>query len=83
MSKQVNDKKEVKMVFEKQNYIFMAVGVALILLGLVLLAGGGSKDPEVFNKAIFGTQRIVVAPLVMLLGFVVEVYAIMLKPGKK
>lgn len=83
MSKQVNDNKEVKMVFEKQNYIFMAVGVVLILLGLVLLTGGGSKDPEVFNEAIFGTQRIVVAPLVMLLGFVVEVYAIMLKPGKK
>lgn len=83
MSKQVKDSKDMKMVFEKKNYIFMAAGVALILLGLVLLAGGGSKDPTIFNKEIFGVQRIVIAPTVMLAGFVLEIYAIMLKPSKK
>ncbi len=80
MSKQLKDNKEFKMVFEKKNYILMAIGVALILLGLVLLSGGGSKDPAVFNESIFNIRRIVVAPTVMLAGFVLEIYAIMYKP---
>ncbi len=81
MSKQNNDNR-IQMVFEKRNYILMIVGVVLIFLGLILLSGGGSKDPHVFNKDIFDTRRMVVAPLVMLAGFMLEIYAIMWK-GKK
>jgi uncharacterized membrane protein len=67
------------MVFEKSNYIFMIAGVVLIMIGLVLLSGGKSEDPKVFNEAIFNTQRLVVAPLIMLAGFMLEIYAIMKK----
>jgi hypothetical protein len=82
MSKQVTSK-EVKLAFEKKNYIFMAIGVALIVLGLVFLTGGGSKDPEVFNPEIFSVRRLYVAPLLMLAGFILEIYAIMWKPKKE
>lgn len=68
------------MTFDKTNYLFMGIGILLIALGLVLLSGGGSADPEVFNDSIFNTQRIVIAPLTMLLGFGVEFYAILRKP---
>jgi len=70
------------MIFEKKNYILMIVGVAFILLGLVLLGGGGSQNPEVFNPEIFNSQRIVIAPTLMLIGFVIEIYAIMWKSKK-
>jgi len=80
--KQIKESKELKMIFEKKNYILMAIGVVLILLGLTLLSGGGSKDPAIFNKEIFNAQRIVIAPMVMLAGFVLEIYAIMYKPKK-
>jgi hypothetical protein len=75
----VNTSNSSKMVFEKSNYIFMIAGVVLIMIGLVLLSGGKSEDPKVFNEAIFNTQRLVVAPLIMLAGFMLEIYAIMKK----
>ena len=66
--------------FERINYIWMLVGVALLALGYVLLIGGGSDDPNVFNYSLFNAQRLVVAPILMVAGIVVEVYAILLKP---
>lgn len=70
-------------LFDRRNYLLMLVGIILIALGLVVMAGGGSKDPNVFNPDIFNTQRLTVAPILILLGFVVEVFAIMLKPKEK
>ena len=67
-------------VFGKLNYILMAVGVIILLLGYILLAGGGSDDPNVFNPAMFDTQRLVVSPILIVLGFVVEIIAIMISP---
>ena len=83
MSKQIKNKQEIKMVFDKKNYTFMIAGVVLIFLGLILLSGGGSNDPSVFNPDIFDTRRIVIAPLVMLVGFMLEIYAIMYKNKQK
>ncbi len=69
----------MEFAFSKKNYLFMGIGVVLIILGLVLLSGGGSEDPEIFSEDIFDFQRMVVAPVVMLAGFIFEIYAIMFK----
>ncbi|MGO2102141.1 DUF3098 domain-containing protein [Psychroflexus halocasei] len=68
-------------VFEKKNYKFMLIGLAVIALGFILMAGGGSDDPEVFNPEIYNWQRIRLAPTLILIGFAIEVYAILLKPS--
>ena len=69
-------------LFDKSNYIWMLAGVALVILGFILMAGGKSEDPNKFNPdEIFSTTRITIAPLMILLGFAVEIYAIMKKPA--
>ena len=70
------------MPFGKQNYIILLVGLALIALGFVLMIGGGSTDPDVFNEKMFNFQRLTLAPILVLAGFVVEIVAIFWK-GKK
>ncbi len=67
-------------VFEKRNYIWMFIGLAFIALGFILMSGGGSNDPNVFSDAIFNSQRIRIAPTLVLIGFGIQVYAILLKP---
>jgi hypothetical protein len=69
-------------IFGKKNYRWMFVGLLLIALGFILMAGGGSDDPNVFNPEIFNAQRIRVAPTLILVGFGIQVYAI-LKNFKK
>ncbi|MFD0932091.1 DUF3098 domain-containing protein [Psychroflexus salinarum] len=69
-----------KFIFEKENYKFMIIGLAVIALGFILMAGGGSDDPNVFNPEIFSWRRIRLAPTVVLIGFAIEIYAILLKP---
>ena len=58
----------------------MAIGFAIIVVGFILMAGGGSDDPNVFNPDIFSFRRITLAPIVLLFGFGFEIYAIMKKP---
>lgn len=70
-------------LFDKRNYLLMLAGIVFIVLGLIIMAGGGSDNPNVFNPDIFNTQRLTVAPILILLGFVIEVFAIMLKPREK
>lgn len=68
-------------LFDKENYMWMIGGVVLILIGFALMAGGKSPDPHKFNyDEIYSFRRITLAPIVILLGFAVEVYAIMKKP---
>lgn len=68
-------------LFDKTNYIWMIAGVILILIGLVLMAGGKSPDPHQFNyDEIYSFRRITLAPVIMMIGFAIEVYAIMKKP---
>jgi hypothetical protein len=69
-------------LFRKINYILIGTCVCFLVLGFILLAGGGSDDPEVFNPEIFNTQRLVVAPTLMLIGLVLGVVAIMYRPKK-
>jgi hypothetical protein len=70
-------------IFERKNYKFMIIGAMVIALGLILMAGGGSDDPNVFNPEIYNWRRIRLAPALVLLGFAIEVYAILLKPDSK
>lgn len=65
--------------FTKKNYTILITGILLIGLGYILMIGGGSDDPNVFNPAIFDAQRITVAPIVCLLGFAAIVVSIMWK----
>ncbi len=67
-------------VFGKKNYIMMGIGLAVIALGFTLMAGGGSDDPNVFNPEIYSFRRIRLAPTLVLIGFGIEVYAILLNP---
>jgi len=57
----------------------MAIGIAIIIVGFILMSGGKSDDPNVFNPEIFSFRRITLAPLVLLFGFIFEIYAIMKK----
>ena len=63
----------------RKNYIYIAVGLVIIVIGFVLMAGGKSDDPNVFNPAIFSFRRITLAPLLVLFGFLFEIWAIMKK----
>lgn len=69
-------------VFHRKNYIVMFIGLAIIALGFILMTGGGSDDPEVFNPDIYSFRRIRLAPTLVLIGFAVEIYAIMMNPNK-
>ena len=68
-----------KLPFTKMNYILVIVGVLIIALGMILMIGGGSSDPDVFNEKMFNFQRITLAPILILAGFVVEIVAIFWK----
>ena len=68
-------------MFDKFNYLLMAVGVVVVIVGFLLMVGGGSDDPNVFNaEELYSFQRITLAPIVVMLGFFIEVVAIMKKP---
>ncbi len=69
-------------VFGKSNYIFLIIGLAVIVLGFLLMSGGGNNDPQKFNEAIFNFQRIKLAPTVVFIGFGVIIYAILKKDKK-
>jgi hypothetical protein len=66
--------------FGKENYILMLVGVGLITLGFILMTGGGSKDPNVFNMEMFDFRRLTLSPILILIGFGVGIVAIMKRP---
>ena len=66
--------------FGKRNYQLLIAGVIVMAIGFVLMSGGGSEDPNVFSDAIFNTQRLTIAPILILTGLVIEVFAILHKP---
>lgn len=73
---------EGKFAIGRQNYKLLLIGFAIIVLGFLLMIGGGSKDPNVFSNEIFSFRRITLAPIIVLFGFVFEIYAIMKKPSE-
>lgn len=71
-----------KFPIPKKNVLYILAGLAVMILGYILISGGGSDDPEVFSTEIFSARRLIAAPLLILAGFVIEIFAIMHKPGK-
>ena len=70
-------------IFGKKNYKWMFIGLGFIALGFILMSGGGSDDPNVFNPEIFSWRRIRLAPTLVLIGFGIQIYAILLNPDKE
>jgi hypothetical protein len=66
--------------FGKENYRLMLIGLAFIVVGFLLMIGGGSSDPTKFNPEIFSFRRITLAPILILAGYVIEIFAIMKRP---
>lgn len=71
------NKEETRFAIPKKNILYIIAGFAIMVLGYVLMCGGGSDDPNVFNEEMFSVRRITVAPVVILIGIVVEIWAIM------
>lgn len=69
-------------LFGKKNYTFMLIGLGIIALGFILMSGGGSDNPNVFNPEIFNFRRIRLAPTLVLAGLGLQIYAIMSSPNK-
>lgn len=68
-------------IFSKDNYLWMAIGAVVIAIGMFIMAGGKSEDPTVFNaNEVYSTTRITIAPILILAGLVIEIYAIFKKP---
>ena len=80
----MKDKEQQKheFLFEKLNYKILLIGIAVIALGFILMSGGGSEDPNVFNEEIFNFRRIRLAPTTVLIGFGITIYAILKNPKK-
>ena len=77
-----NNTPKPEFLFGKRNYIIMLIGLAIIALGFVLMAGGGSDDPKVFNPDIYSWRRIRLAPTLVIIGLGIEIYAIFANPKK-
>jgi len=77
-----NNEQKPEFLFDKINYKILLIGIGVITLGFILMAGGGSEDPNVFNEDIFNFRRIRLAPTTVLLGFGITVYAILKNPKK-
>ncbi len=78
----MEEKPKKEFLFGKRNYKFLLLSLAVITLGFILMAGGGSDDPSVFNPEIFNFRRIRLAPTIVLVGFGLAIYAILI-PSKK
>ena len=84
MSIEKTTNNQPRFLFGKENYILMGAGLAIIIIGYILMSGGKSTDPNVFNeKEIYSFTRITLAPILVLLGLGIEGYAIMKKPSSK
>lgn len=74
------EEKKTGFALGRENYKLMAIGFAVIIVGFILMAGGRSDDPKVFSDDIFSFRRVTLAPLIVLAGFIFEIYAIMKRP---
>lgn len=74
-----NNEQKPEFLFEKANYQTLLIGIAVIVLGFILMSGGGNDNPKVFNEDVFSFRRIRLAPTVVLIGFGITIYSIFKK----
>jgi hypothetical protein len=79
-TKKADDSSRPVFAFGKENYLIMLAGVALLIIGFILMTGGGSKDPNVFNEDMFDFRRLTLSPILILVGFGLGIVAIMKRP---
>lgn len=71
----------IAVLFTKENYMWMAIGAAVVALGFILMSGGKNTDPNTFDyKVVYSTTRITIAPILIVGGLMIEIYAIFKKP---
>jgi len=81
VEKNKSTKAPKQILFTKENYTLMIAGLVVLAIGFFLMAGGKSQDPKVFNpNEVYSSTRITVAPILIILGFIIEIVAIMKKP---
>lgn len=80
MATKNENKEKLNFALGRENYKLLAIGFVIIVIGFLLMLGGKSEDPNVFNEKIFSFRRITLAPVVVLAGFIFEIWAIMKKP---
>ena len=66
--------------FDRDNYKWLLIGMAFLLVGYLLMIGGGSDDPDIFNYSMFDFQRLTLSPILLTIGYLLGIYAIMKKP---
>lgn len=77
----MSNEKATPSIFNKENYKWMLLGIVVMAIGMLLMAGGKNTDPNVFDaKKVYSTTRITIAPLLILAGLVIEIFAIFRKP---
>ena len=78
--KNIPEEKKLGFALGRENYILLIIGFVIIVIGFLLMIGGKAENPNEFNEEIFSFRRITLAPILVLLGFIFEIYAIMKKP---
>ncbi len=80
VQQQKKEEGNLMFAFNKTNYIIVIIGLVIIITGFLLMVGGGSDDPEIFDEAMFGFRRLTLAPILIIVGFILEIFAIMYRP---
>ena len=83
MNKMKNNDQKPAFLFENINYKILLIGIGVIALGFILMSGGGSDDPKIFNEEVFSFRRIRLAPTLVLIGFGITIYSIFKNPKKQ
>ena len=77
----MSNEKATPSIFDKENYVWMLLGIVVMAIGMFLLSGGKNTDPAVFDTSkVYSTTRITIAPILILAGLVIEIFAIFRKP---
>jgi len=81
--KDIKPENKKLLLFKKKNYLISIIGIIFIIIGYVMMSGGGSNDPNIFNDEIYNFKRIKIAPMLVIVGLGIQVYAILISDKKQ